>query len=80
MVTIVALKFAMSSHFPLPKKFALFVPTLKWRHDRRPKTNARIHACPELLIVRPIENINQTKTKIIGNKNIKIKKEIVREA
>ena len=28
MVTIVALKFAMSSHFPLPKKIALFVPTL----------------------------------------------------
>ena len=28
MVTIVALKFAMSSHFPLPKNFALFVPTL----------------------------------------------------
>ena len=27
-VTIVALKFAMSSHFPLPKKIALFVPTL----------------------------------------------------
>ena len=23
-----ALKFAMNSHFPLPKKFALFVPTL----------------------------------------------------
>ena len=28
MVTIVGLKFAMSSHFPLPKNFALFVPTL----------------------------------------------------
>ena len=28
MVTIVALKFAMSSHFPLPKIFGLFVPTL----------------------------------------------------
>ena len=27
MVTIVALKFAMSSHFPLPKIFALFGPT-----------------------------------------------------
>ena len=28
MVTIVALKFAMSSHFLLPKNFAVFVPTL----------------------------------------------------
>ena len=28
MVTIVALKFALSSHFPLPKNFALFVPSL----------------------------------------------------
>ena len=28
MVTIVALKFAMTSDFPLLKNFALFVPTL----------------------------------------------------
>ena len=36
-VTIVALKFAMNSHFPLLKDFALFVPsnpTLKWREPR----------------------------------------------
>ena len=43
LVTIVAPKFAMSSHFPLPKHVALFVPTLsngasRAMSDRKPKT------------------------------------------
>ena len=48
MVSIVALKFAMSSHFPLrmPKNFALFVPTLS-----------------SGAIVLPIEKMNQINTK-----------------
>ena len=53
-ITIVALKFAMSSHFPLPKKmFALFVPTLsngasRTTSDRKPKTNDQILPSPKL--------------------------------
>ena len=56
-VSIVALKFAMSSHFLLPKKFAAFVSTL-WNgasratSDRKPKTNDQ--TCP-VKIVLPIE-------------------------
>ena len=50
MVTIVSLKFAMSSHFPLPKKVALFVPTLSRmaRAARRVIENSRqmIKFCP----------------------------------
>ena len=51
MVTIVALKFAMSSNFPLPKNFALFVSTLSngasraTSHDK-PKTNDQILPSP----------------------------------
>ena len=59
MVTIVALKFAMSSHFPLPKKFAVFVPTLsksqsngasRATSERRPKTNDKILRCTSPII------------------------------
>ena len=61
MVTIVALKFAMSSHFSLPKNFALFVPTLsngasRATSHRKPKTNDQILPSP---IVLPIEKKNQ---------------------
>ena len=64
-VTIVALKFAMSSHFPLPKKFALFVPTLsngtsRATSDRKLKTNDQI--LPSPIIALPIEKINQINT------------------
>ena len=53
-VTIVALKFAMTSHFPLPKFFfALFVPPLsngtsRATSDRKPKTNDQILPSPVL--------------------------------
>ena len=67
MVTIVALKFAMSSHFPLPKKSALFICSdsllngaSRATSDRKPKTNDQILPSP---IVLPIENINQINTK-----------------
>ena len=52
MVTIAALKLAMSSHFPLPKHFALFVPTLSngTSRTRRVIENSRqmIKSCPVL--------------------------------
>ena len=65
MVTIVALKLAMSLYFPLPKHFALFVPTLsngtgRTTSDRKPKTNDQILPSP---IVLPIEKMNQINTK-----------------
>ena len=54
-VTIVALKFAMSSHFPLPKIFSPsgFVPPLsngtsRATRDRKPKTNDQILPSPIL--------------------------------
>ena len=58
-VTIVALKFAMSSHFPLPKIFALFVPPLsngtsRTTSDRKPKTNDQILPSPILFF--PLKN------------------------
>ena len=51
LVTIVALKFSMSSHFPLPKNFALFVLNLsngtsRAKSDRNPKTNELILPSP----------------------------------
>ena len=65
-VTIVALKFAMSSHFPLPKNFALFGPTLsngasRATSDRKPKTKGSNPA--QSYIVLPIEKMNQINTK-----------------
>ena len=52
-VTLVALKFAMSSHFPLPKIFppSGFVPPLSngttgATSDRKPKTNEKILPSP----------------------------------
>ena len=66
-VTMVALKFAMSSHFPLPKKFSPsgFVPPLsngtsRATSDRKPKTNDQILPSPIFL---PIEKLNQINTK-----------------
>ena len=68
-VTMVALKFAMSSHFPLPKFFSLsdssFVPPLsngtsRAKSDRKPKTNDQILPSPIFL---PIEKMNQINTK-----------------
>ena len=58
MVTIVALTLAMRSHFPLPKNFFLFVPTLsngasRMTSDRKPKTNDQI--LPSPIFVLPIE-------------------------
>ena len=61
MVTIVALKFAMSSHFPLPKTFALFVPTL---------SNG---GCPVLLL---IEKMNQINTKNYWKEKKEIVREV----
>ena len=77
MVTIVALKFAMSSQFPLPKKFALFVPTLsngtsRATSDRKPKTNDQI--LPSLLWFFP----SKKGIKLIP-KLLEIEKELVRE-
>ena len=66
-VTMVALKFAMSSHFPLPKIFSPsgFVPPLsngtsRATSDRKPKTNDQILPSPIFL---PIEKMNQINTK-----------------
>ena len=66
-VTILALKFAMSSHFPLPKSFSPsgFVPLLsngtsRATSDRKPKTNDQILPSPIFL---PIEKMNQINTK-----------------
>ena len=66
-VTMVALKFAMSSHFPLPKIFSPsgFVPPLsngtsRATSDRKPKTNDQILPSPIFL---PIEKLNQINTK-----------------
>ena len=66
-VTILALKFAMSSHFPLPKSFSpsRFVPLLsngtsRATSDRKPKTNDQILPSPIFL---PIEKMNQINTK-----------------
>ena len=63
----VALKFAMSSHFPLPKNFSPsgFVPPLsngtsRATSDRKPKTNDQILPSPIFL---PIEKMNQINTK-----------------
>ena len=60
---MVALKFAMSSHFPLPKIFSPsgFVPPLsngtsRATSDRKPKTNDQILPSPFFL---PIEKMNQ---------------------
>ena len=67
LVTMVALKFAMSSHFPLPKIFSPsgFVPPLsngtsRATSDRKPKTKYQILPSPIFL---PIEKMNQIKTK-----------------
>ena len=66
-VTMVALKFAMSSHFPLSKNFSPsgFVPPLsngtsRATSDRKPKTNDQILPSPIFL---PIEKMNQINTK-----------------
>ena len=66
-VTMVALKFAMSSHFPLPKIFSPsgFVPPLsngtsRATSDRKPKTKDQILLSPIFL---PIEKMNQINTK-----------------
>ena len=66
-VTMVALKFAMSSHFPVPKIFSPsgFVPPLsngtsRATSDRKPKTNDQILPSPIFL---PIEKLNQINTK-----------------
>ena len=68
-VTMVALKFAISSHFPLPKIFSPsasgFVPPLSngtspATSDRQPKTNDQILPSPIFL---PIEKLNQINTK-----------------
>ena len=63
----VALKFAMSSHFPLLKNFSPsgFVPPLsngtsRATSDRKPKTNDQILPSPIFL---PIEKMNQINTK-----------------
>ena len=63
---MVALKFAMSSHFPLPKNFSPsgFVPPLsngtsRATSDRKPKTNDQILPSPIFL---PIEKMNQINT------------------
>ena len=76
---MVALKFAMSSHFPLPKIFSPsgFVPPLsngtsRATSDRKPKTNDQILPSPIFL---PIEKMNQIKYQ----KLLEIEKEIVRE-
>ena len=67
-VTMVALKFAMSSHFPLPKIFSPsgFVPPLsngtsRATSDRKPKTNDQI--LPSPIFRLPIEKMNQINTK-----------------
>ena len=71
MVTIVALKFAMSSHFLLPKKFALFVPTLlngasRATSDRRPETNDQILPSPRFFF--PSKKWIKLIPKTIGNR------------
>ena len=70
-LTIVALKFAMSSHFPLPKNFALFVPTLSngascAMSDRKPKTNDQIQPSPILFF--PLKKWIKLIPKTIGNR------------
>ena len=62
MVTIVALKFPLSSHFPLPKKSCTFVPTLsngasRVTGDRKPKTNDQILPSPKLFSHRKMSQI-----------------------
>ena len=64
-VTMVALKFAISSHFPLPKIFSPsgFVPPLsngtsRATSDRKLKANDQILPSPS-----PIEKLNQINTK-----------------
>ena len=66
-VTMVALKFAMSSHFPLPKIFSpsgfvspLSNGTSRATSHRKPKTNDQILPSPIFL---PIEKMNQINTK-----------------
>ena len=55
MVTIVALKFVKIAHFPFPKNFTLFVPTLlhgasRVARDRKPKTNDQFLPSPILCV------------------------------
>ena len=78
-VTIVALKLAMSSHFPLPKFFSptLFPPlsngTSRTTSDRKPKTNDQILPSPILFFP------SKKWIKLIPKKLLEIEKEIVRE-
>ena len=72
-VTMVALKFAMSSHFPLPKIFSpwLFVPPLsngtsRATSDRKPKANDQILPSPILFF--PSKNWIKLIPKTIGNR------------
>ena len=71
--TMVALKFAMSSHFPLPKKISPsgFVPPLsndtsRATSDRKPKTNDQILPSPILFF--PSKNWIKLIPKTIGNR------------
>ena len=74
-VTIVALKFAISSHFPLPKNFSpsLFPLFQKWHEPRAEwsKTQDKWSNPAQSYIVLPNEKMNQ--------KLSEIEKEIVRE-
>ena len=77
-VTIVALKFAMSSHFPLPKMFSpsLFPLFQMARAARRVIENQDKWSNPaQSYFVLPIEKMNQINTKTIGNR----KRDFVRE-
>ena len=72
-VTMVALKFAMSSHFPLPKIFSPsgFVPPLsngtsRATSDRKPKTNDQILPSPILFF--PSKKWIKLIPKTIGNR------------
>ena len=70
-VTMVALKFAMSSHFPLPKIFSPsgFVPPLSngTSRDEWSKTQDKWSNLAQSYFVLPIEKLNQINTKNYWN-------------
>ena len=78
MVTVVALKFAMKSHFPLPKNVAVFNGSdslssrssfcfcqMAWQGIESPKQTIEFSGCTILLL---IEKMNQINSKTIGNR------------
>ena len=80
MVTIVALKFAMSSHFPLPKHVSLFVPTLsngasRAMSDRKPRQKFNDQILPSPRLFFPSKKWIKEYQKLLEI----IEKEIVRE-